>query len=173
MLPPTGSDDSACHEPSYDNDTPEYDDEYSVRVIICGASRTGSSCLLGMGSLPFLCNAWILFSREDFVIESQQAILPVSLRACRDKSRLSIVIHQRIWKRSRYTPTRNVGQPWCMPIFSSFLQVEDEKNTVILVFKSDAIRIEYIGGKLMGVARHIIKENHRDLKSMCLHVIGS
>ena len=124
-----------------------------------------------MCGLPFPGYGWVLLGSVDFVVESQQAILPVSLRAFGDKSGLGVIIHQRIWKRSRYTSTSNVGQPGCMPIFTWFLQVEDEKYAVILVFKSDTIGIEYIGSKLMRIARQIIKENHRDLKSMCLHII--
>src|SRR5215471_7793686 len=126
-----------------------------------------------MGSLPFLGDAWVSLSRGDFAVESQQAILPVSLRSCRDKGRLSIIIHQRIWKRSGDTSAGNVGQPGCMPIFPRFLQVEDEQDAVILVFKSDTIVIEDVGRKLMRVARHIVEEYHRDLKSMRLHVIRS
>src|SRR5215468_5231884 len=103
-----------------------------------------------MLGLPLLGNAWILLSRVDLVVESQQALLPLSLRTCRDKRALGIVIHQRIGKRSGYPSTRNVRQPGGMAILAWLLQIKDEEHPVIRVFKADAIGIEDIGGKLMG-----------------------
>jgi hypothetical protein len=124
-----------------------------------------------MFGLPFLSYAWISLGRGNFVVKSQQAILPLPLRACRDKSGLGVVIHQRIWKRPGYTSPGNVGQPGSFPIFTLLLKVEDEKHTVIRVFKSYPIVIEGIGSKLMRITRQVIKENHRHLVPMCLHVI--
>src|SRR6266487_768799 len=98
-----------------------------------------------MLGLPFSGYAWISLSSGDLIVESQQAILPMSLRTCRDKRGLGVVVHQRIWKRSGYTTTSNVGQPGGMPICACFLKVEDEEDTVIRVFKSYPIFIEDIG----------------------------
>src|ERR1051326_1347000 len=124
-----------------------------------------------MLGLPLLCYAWISLSRVDLVVESQQAILPMSLHTCRDKRTLGVVVHQRIWKRSGNASTGNVRQPGGMPICAWLLKVEDEEDTVIRVFKSYTIFIEDISGKLMRIARQIIEEHYCDLIPMCLPII--
>jgi len=106
-----------------------------------------------MCRLPFSSYARISLRSRDLVVESQQAILPLSLRTCWNKRRLDVVVHQRVWKCSGYTTTSNVAQSGGMSIFARFLKIEDEENTVIGVLKSYPIFIEDIGGKLMRVAR--------------------
>src|SRR5579859_638436 len=124
-----------------------------------------------MCGLPVSCHVWISLSCGDLIVESQKATLPLSLRTCRDKRGLDVVVHQRIWKCSGYASARNVGEPRGRPIFACFLEIEDEEDTVILVFKTYPIFIEDIGGKLMRITHQIIEEHHRDLIPLCLHGI--
>ena len=124
-----------------------------------------------MLALPFLCYTWILLSRVDLVVKSQQAMLPVSLRTGGDKRGLGVVVHQRIWERSGYTAAGNVSQPGGIPIGAWLLKVEDKEDTVIRVFVPDPIGIEDLGGELVRITRQVIEEHHRDLKPMGLHVV--
>jgi hypothetical protein len=124
-----------------------------------------------MLSLPLLSDVWISLSRGDFVVESQQALLPLSLRTSGDKRTLGIVVHQRIWKRGGDASTGNVIEPGSMPIFAWLLKVEDEEHPIIRVFKSYTIFIEDLGGKLMRITGQILEEHHGDLIPMGLHLV--
>src|SRR5579863_6592702 len=126
-----------------------------------------------MLALPFLGDTWVLLSREDLVVEGQQAFLPLALRTCRDESRLDIVIHQRIWKRGGDPSTGDVAQPGSMPIRACLLEIEDKQDAVILVLRANPVGVEHLGGELMRVACQIIEEDDRDLISMGLDVVRS
>src|SRR5579864_1042587 len=124
-----------------------------------------------MLALPLLGDARILLCRGDLVVECQETLLPLSLRAGRDKGRLDEVVHQCIGQRGGNPSTSNVGQPGSMPIGAWLLEVKDKQDPVILVFRANAVAIEDLGGELVWIACQIIEEHHRDLISLRLYLI--
>src|SRR5579884_3485915 len=95
----------------------------------------------------------------------------MALRSGGYKRGLGIVVHHRIWQRSRYPPTSDIRQPGGMAILSGLLKVEDEEDSVILILKTNPVLIEDIGGKLMRIACQVVEKHNSYLKTICLHFI--
>src|SRR5581483_2838476 len=164
---PSSRDDRTDDEPEDDGERDK--DAYSHDLEDITGRAIARRCLR-MLALPLLRYRRVLLSRVDLVVESQQAILPVSLRAGGDKGALGVVIHQRIRQRAGDAAAGNVRQPGSVSISTWFLQVEDKEHSIIRVFVSDAVVVEDPGGELVRVARQVIEDHHRDLKpvGLCL-----